>query len=84
MARFPSRKTLESVDGGFQQSIDRKKIQELATCRFIDLGDNLALLWPPGTGNTHLAVAVGLKAIHEGYRTLFTAAMTLIATRTKA
>jgi DNA replication protein DnaC len=84
MARFPSRKTFESFDFGFQPSIDRKKLQELATCRFIDHGDNLVLLGPPGTGKTHLAVAVGLKAIPQGYRTLFTSAMRLIATLTKA
>jgi DNA replication protein DnaC len=35
MARFPYRKILESFDFGFQPSVDRKKVQELATCRFI-------------------------------------------------
>jgi DNA replication protein DnaC len=84
MARFPYRKTVESFDFGFQPSIDRKEIHELATCRFIDHGDNVVLLGPPGTGKTHLAVALGLKAIHQGYRTLFTSAMSLIATLTKA
>ena len=84
MARFPYRKTVESFDFGFQPSIDRKKIHELATCRFIDHGDNVVLLEPPGTGQAHLAVALGLKAIHQGSRTLFTSAMRLIATLTKA
>lgn len=83
-ARFPSRKTLESFDVGFQPTSDRKKLQELATCRVIDHGDHLVVLGPPGTGKTHLAVAVGLKAIQQGYRTLFPSAMSLIATRTKA
>ena len=49
----------------FNHSIDRKKIHELATCRFIDHGDNVVLLGPPGTGQAHLAVALGLKAIHR-------------------
>ena len=84
MARFPYRQTFESVNFGSQPSIDRKKIHELATCRFIDHGDNGVLLGPPSTGTTHLAVAMGLKAIHQGYRTLFTSAMSRIATRTKA
>ena len=79
MARFPYRTTVESVDFAFQPSIDRKKIHELATCRFIDHGDHVVVLGPPGTGKTHLAVALGLKAIHQGSRTLFTSAMSLIA-----
>jgi DNA replication protein DnaC len=36
-------------------------------------------LGPPGTGKTHLAIALGLKAVQQGYRTLFTAALPLIA-----
>jgi DNA replication protein DnaC len=84
MARFPYRKTCESFDLGFHPSRDRKKSHELATCRFLDHGDNGVLLGPPGTGTTHLAVAMGLKAIHQGYRTLFTSAMSLLATLTKA
>jgi DNA replication protein DnaC len=84
MARFPYRKTLESFDFNFQPSVDRKKLQELSTGRFIEHGDNLVFLGPPGTGKTHLAIAVGLKAVQQGYRTLFTAASTLIATLTKA
>jgi DNA replication protein DnaC len=84
MARFPYRKTLESFDFSFQPSVDRKKVQELAACRFIEHGDNVVFLGPPGTGKTHLAIALGLKAVQQGYRTLFTAALPLIATLTKA
>jgi DNA replication protein DnaC len=84
MARFPSRKTLESFEFGFQPSVDRKKVQELATCRFIEHGDNVVFLGPPGTGKTHLAIALGLKAVQQRYRTLFTSAMSLIAALTKA
>ena len=84
MARFPYRKTLESFDFSFQPSLDRKKLQELATCRFIEYGDNVVFLGPPGTGKTHLAIALGLKAVQQGYRTVFTAALPLIAALTKA
>jgi DNA replication protein DnaC len=83
MARFPYRKTLEGFDFSFQPSLDRKKLQDLATCRFIEHGDNVVFLGPPGTGKTHLAVALGLKAIQQGYRTLFTSAMSLVAALTK-
>jgi DNA replication protein DnaC len=84
MARFPYRKTLESFGFGFQPSVDRKRLQELATCRFLEHGDNLVLLGPPGTGKTHLAIALGLKAVQQGHRTLFTSAMSLIAALTTA
>ena len=84
MARFPYRKTLESFDFGFQPSVDRKKLQERATGRFIEHGDNVVFLGPPGTGKTHLAIALGLKAVQQRYRTLLTAAMSLIAALTKA
>src|SRR5919109_3009735 len=84
MARFPYRKTFESFDFGFQPSVDRKQVQELATCRFIEHGDNVVFLGPPGTGKTHLAIALGLKAIQQGQCTLFTSAMSLIAALTKA
>jgi DNA replication protein DnaC len=84
MARFPYRKPLESFDFGFPPSVDRKKVQELATGRFIEHGDNVVFLGPPGTGKTHLAIALGLKAVQQRYRTLFTSAMSLIAALTKA
>jgi DNA replication protein DnaC len=84
MARFPYRKTLESFDHGFQPSVDRKKLQDLATGRFLEHGENIVFLGPPGTGKTHLAIGLGLKAIQQGHRTLFTSALSLIATLTKA
>jgi DNA replication protein DnaC len=84
MARFPYHQTLESFDVSFQPSVDRKKLQELATCRFIEHGDNVVFLGPPGTGNTHVAIGLGLKAVQQGYRTLFSAALPRIAALTKA
>jgi DNA replication protein DnaC len=84
MARFPYRKTFESFDFGFPPAMDRQKIHELAPCRVLDQGDKVVLLGPPGTGKTPLAVALGLKAMHQGSRTLCTAARSLIATLTKA
>lgn len=84
MARFPFVKTLESFDFAFQPSIDKKRIKELATCRFVANGDNVIFLGPPGVGKTHLAVALGIKAVTEGYRTYFTQAMPLVASLSKA
>src|SRR4029450_1017283 len=44
----------------------------------------VVFLGPPGTGQTHVAIALGLKAVQQGYRALFTAALPLIAALTKA
>jgi DNA replication protein DnaC len=84
LARFPFVKTLESFDWSYQPSLDKKQLQTLATCRFVETGENVILLGPPGVGKTHLAVGLGLKAIQHGYRVLFATAAALIATLTKA
>jgi DNA replication protein DnaC len=84
MARFPFVKPLETFDFAYQPSIDKKQVQSLATCHFIEHGDNVLVLGPPGVGKTHLAVALGLKAIESGYRVLFTTAANLITNLTKA
>jgi len=62
MARLPFQKTLESVDFKFQPSIDPKQIRELTTGRYMESGDNVLFLGPPGVGKSHLAVALGMKA----------------------
>jgi DNA replication protein DnaC len=84
MARFPFQKTIDAFDFKFQPSIDPKVIRELATGRYLESGDNVLLLGPPGVGKTHLAVALGLKACEQGIRVLFTTAAGLIATLGKA
>jgi DNA replication protein DnaC len=84
MARFPFQKTLESFDFKFQPSIDPKLVRELATGRYMQGGDNVLFLGPPGVGKSHLAVALGMKACEQGIRTLFVTATALITTLGKA
>lgn len=84
MARFPFVKPLETFDFGYQPSIDQKQLQTLASCHYIEHGDNVIVLGPPGVGKTHLAVSLGLKAVESGYRVLFTTAANLITHLTKA
>jgi len=84
LARFPFVKSLDSFDFSYQPSIDRKQLETLSTCHFLEHGENVLLLGPPGVGKTHLAVGLGLKAIAHGYRVLFTTAAAMIATLTKA
>ncbi|WP_129649615.1 IS21-like element helper ATPase IstB [Peristeroidobacter agariperforans] len=84
LARFPFVKGLEVFEFGYQPSIDKKQIQQLATCHFIEHGENVVILGPPGVGKTHLAVGLGMKAIEAGYRVFFTTAANMIAVLTRA
>jgi DNA replication protein DnaC len=84
LARFPFVKSLDTFEFGYQPSLDQKQIQTLSSCHFIEHGDNVVFLGPPGVGKSHLAVGLGLKAIEHGYRVLFATAAGLIAALTKA
>jgi DNA replication protein DnaC len=70
-ARFPTPHTLEAFDFDFQPGIDRKVIRELAALAFVERGENVVFLGPPGVGKTHLAIALGIKAVEAGHRVLF-------------
>jgi len=84
MARFPSLKTVETFAFKFQPSLAAKRRRELAICRWIEHGENLIFLGPPGVGKTPLAVALGLRAIQQGYRPAFTSATAVRTTLTQA
>ncbi len=70
-ARLPWVKTLEQFDFTFQPGIDRKVVRELAGLAFVERSENVILLGPPGVGKTHLAIALGVKAVDAGHRVLF-------------
>jgi DNA replication protein DnaC len=67
-AQFPELTTLESFDWDFNPDIDRSTIMELSTLGFIKRKDIALFLGKPGTGKTHLALAIGVKAIYAGMR----------------
>ena len=64
---IPVKKRIEDFDLDFQKSIDRKVLNELCTLRFINNQDNIIFLGPPGVGKTHLAIGLGMEAIHAGF-----------------
>ncbi len=63
MANFPYIKTLADFDWGFQPSVPRGLVEQLATLEFVDRGDNVVLVGSPGVGKTHLSIAIGYEAV---------------------
>ena len=78
VARLPVRKTLEQFDFSFQTSVKRQVLLHLANLDFIQTRTNVLLVGPPGTGKTHLAIALALKACQAGYKVLFLTAVELV------
>ena len=70
-ARIPAVKTLEEFDFSFQPSLNPKQLQELHTLAFVERGENLILLGPPGVGKTHLATAFAVEALRHGKTAYF-------------
>ena len=66
MARLSTLKTLSGFDFAFQPSLDRNRIMALAELKFIDRHEVVHFAGPPGTGKSHLAVALGVEAVKAG------------------
>src|SRR5919108_5987607 len=73
-AGFPALKTLEAFDWSAQPSAKRPLVLHLAQLAWIEEHANVCFLGPPGTGKSHLAIALGLKACERGHRVAFATA----------
>jgi DNA replication protein DnaC len=73
-ARFPSRKSLEEFDFDHGRGLKRDIIAHLGTLDFVTAKDNVVFLGPPGTGKTHLAIGIAIRACQAGHRVLFATA----------
>src|SRR5512132_2843528 len=78
-ARFPARKTLEEFDFAFQASVPRNAVLHLGQLDFLHGRENVVLLGPPGTGKTHLSIALGIRACLAGHRVAFRTATEWVA-----
>lgn len=73
-ARFPARKSLEEFDFDHARGLKRDLISHLGTLDFVVAKDNVVFLGPPGTGKTHLAIGLAIRACQAGHRVLFATA----------
>ncbi len=74
-ASFREVRRLEDFDFGFNPSIKKDRVFDLATCKFVRERRDALLVGPPGTGKSHLAQAIGWAAVRSGftvfYRSIF-------------
>src|SRR4051794_15798090 len=73
-ARFPARKSLEEFDFDHARGLKRELIAHLGTLDFVTAKENVLLLGPPGTGKTHLATGLAIRACQAGHRVQFATA----------
>ncbi len=83
-ARLTRIKTLANYDFSFQPSLDRNRVLALAQLDFVARREVVHLLGPPGTGKTHLAVALGVEAVKAGKSVFFGTLAEIIASLLKA
>lgn len=71
LSGLPTGQTLGNFDFSFQPTMEKSRVQTLATCAWIREHATTLIAGPPGTGKTHIAVALGVKAIENGFSVAF-------------
>ena len=84
MARLSTVKTLQGFDFAFQPSLDRGRILALAQLAFIERNEVVHLLGPPGTGKSHLAIALGVEAVKAGRSVYFSPLADIVGSLARA
>ena len=79
-ARFPARKSLEEFDFDHARGLKRDQVAHLGTLDFVAARENVIFLGPPGTGKTHLAIGLGIRACQAGHRVAFATAADWVGT----
>jgi DNA replication protein DnaC len=76
LSGLPPGLTLGGFDFAFQPSVEKSRVETLATCSWIREHATVLMQGPPGVGKTHLAVALGVKAVENGSRSPSSASTT--------
>ena len=83
-ARLTTVKTLSGYDFGFQPSLERNRVLALAELGFVERRQCVHFLGPPGTGKSHLAIALGVEAVKAGKSVYFATLAELVDSLRKA
>jgi DNA replication protein DnaC len=78
LANLPVIKTIDAFDFSFPKTINKSQVMSLFDFHFVEQKHNAILMGPPGTGKTHLGLALAYQACLQGIKTFFTTAMNLI------
>lgn len=65
VANFPFQRSIQDFDFDFQPSLNKQKVLDLVSLRFMENNENLIICGTPGVGKTHLAVAIGTEAARQ-------------------
>nr|WP_085505196.1 IS21-like element helper ATPase IstB [Thalassobacillus devorans] len=71
-ATFPFFSTLEEYDLKEQKALSSKKLNQLKDLTWMEQLYNIIFLGPPGVGKTHLSIGLGIEALNQGYKVIFT------------
>lgn len=83
-ARLSTVKTISGYDFSFQPGLDRSRVLALADLDFIERRQCVHFLGPPGTGKSHLAIALGFEAVKAGKSVFFATLAELVDSMRKA
>ncbi len=78
LATMPALKTLEQIDWSHASGAPKAQIQELGHLTFVQRAENVVLLGPSGVGKTHIALALGHRALTAGHKVRFLSAADLM------
>lgn len=77
-ACFDSISSLDEIDYEFNPSVDKDKIEELGSLRFMEANENIIVIGPPGVGKSMIATGIGRNACKNGQSVLFVNAKELV------